>query len=118
MTLREAFFEDLARHLQSWRDDLVKALEDPSSAAWAETQPAIERLSQRAFSRAELEDLRSVLNECFRGLLHSTLVTIDGGTVASEVGGLALVDADTNEPVTSGALHEEFVEFLANRDLL
>jgi hypothetical protein len=33
----------------------------------------------------------------------------------SDAGVVALVDADTNEPLTTGALHEEFVEFLAVR---
>lgn len=118
MTLKEAFYGDLARHLQMWRDDLVRAIADPESASWAETRPAVERLHEKRFSKAELEDLSAVLDECFRGILHSTLVTIDGGTVASEVGALALVDADTGEPITRGALHEEFVDFLSSRGLL
>ena len=118
MSSKEAFFQDLARHLQTWRDDLVKAVADPRYAVWAETQPAIERLNRKSFSEAELEDLRTVLDECFRGILHSVLVTIDGGTSMSNVGAMALVDADTNEPITVGALHEEFVEYLATRGLI
>lgn len=118
MSLKEAFFEDLARHLQVWRDDLVKAITDPAKANWAESQDAIDRLAQRGFSQADIDDLRTLLDECFRGILHSTLVTIDGGTVMSEVGTVALVDADTNIPLTTGALHEEFVEFLADRNLI
>jgi len=81
MTLEEAFFKDLAHHLQTWRDDLVKAIADPGSAAqWAETASAIERLHRKVGSPQDLDDLRAVLDECFRGILHSTLVTIDGGT--------------------------------------
>jgi hypothetical protein len=119
MTLKEAFFSDLARHLQTWRDGLVAAVADPSTAStWAETMPSIERLHQKISSQEDLNDLQKVLDESLRGILHSTLVTIDGGSSASEVGNLALVDAATNEPLTTGALHEEFVDYLADRGMI
>ena len=119
MTLKEAFFKDLAHHVQIWRDDLVSAIADPASASkWAETAPSIQRLHEKITSRDDLENLRKVLDECFRGILHSTLVTIDGGTSSGEIGSLALVDADTNEPLTSGALHEEFADYLAAHDMI
>lgn len=117
MTLKEAFFKDLARHLTTWRDDVVHAIEEPSTATWAESQPAIERL-HRSCSNVNAEDLREVLNECLRGLLHSTLVTIDGGTDISAAGRLELIDGDTRQPLTTGALHEEFFEYLASEGLI
>ena len=117
MTLKETFFEDLSRHLQTWRDDIVEAVADPVTAAWSDSQQAYERLQAKSFSAKDLEDLRAVLDECLRGLLHSTLVTIDGGTALSRYGGVVLVDAATGEQLTTGALHEEFIEFLVQRGL-
>lgn len=117
MNLKEAFFQDLAARLTTWRDDLVAAVKDPSTAVWAESQPAIARLHGK-LSESDIEDLRVVLDECFRGLLHSTLVTIDGGSDASTFGNLQLIDAATGQTLTDGALHEDFVEYLAAHDML
>jgi hypothetical protein len=117
MTLKEAFFKDLAHHLVMWRDDLVAAIKDPSTATWADSQSVLERLNLQC-GGIDAEDLRAVLNECFRGILHSTLVTLDGGSDVSETGTLQLIDADTQQPLTAGALHEEFFQYLAEHDML
>jgi hypothetical protein len=51
-------------------------------------------------------------------VLHSTLVTIDGGTELAEVGNLALINARTGEDLSADGLHEEFAEYLAEHGLL
>jgi hypothetical protein len=117
ITLKEAFFKDLSRLLVMWRDDLVSAITNPATAGWAETEAAIRRLHTQC-SGMNPEDLRVVLNECFRGILHSTLVTIEGGSESNEVGTLQLIDAATGQPLTTGALHEEFFEYLGDRNVL
>jgi hypothetical protein len=116
--LREAFFRDLARHLVLWRDSLVEAIANPASAGWSENGQAAERLHAKGFTEEELGDLRRLSDECFRGILHSTLVTIDGGSALADVGNLALVNATTGEVLSEGGLHEEFAEYLAEHDLL
>lgn len=116
--LEEAFLGDLARHIETWRDDVVKAVEDPASARWSEQGVSFRRLNAKLFSGSELEDLRSVLSEALRGILHSTLASIDGATILSSTGNLELVDAETKEPLTEGALHEDFFAYLAEHDLL
>lgn len=116
--LEEAFFADLARHMGTWRDDFVKAVADPSSARWSEHEGSFRTIHGKSFSTGELEDLRAVVGEALRGILHSTLASIDGATILTETGRLDLVDADTKEPLTEGALHEEFFGYLAEHDLL
>lgn len=116
--LKKAFFQDLARHMVLWRDSLVEAIADPTAAEWSENRHAAERLHAKGFSEEDLANLRSLSDECFRGVLHSTLVTIDGGTELAEVGNLALINARTGEDLSADGLHEEFAEYLAEHGLL
>jgi hypothetical protein len=116
--LREKFYEQLARHLVKWRDAGVRAVNDPKTADWLEMPSAAQRLHAKGWTPQELEDLRSLLSECCGGILHSTLVTLDGGSALADTGNVKLIDEATGKELTEGALHEEFAEVLARKGLI
>ena len=116
--LKEKFYEQLARHLVKWRDAGVQAVKDPATADWLEMPLAAQRLHAKGWTTQELEDLRSLLSECCGGVLHATLVTLDGGSALADTGNVTLVDAATGKELTDGALHEEFAEVLARKGLI
>lgn len=46
MNLKEAFFQDLAHSLTLWSGDMIRAIADPSTAAWVESKDSLARLHE------------------------------------------------------------------------
>ena len=116
--LEEKFFEDLCRHVEKWSDAAVKAVERPSTATWADSAEAFQRLNAKGWTAEDLKDLKATLIETADGVLHSTLVSIDGGSALASFGRLELIDAGARSPLSDGALHEDFAEYQAQHGLI
>lgn len=116
--LEEAFFADLCRGIETWKQAAISAIEHPDSARWAECKDEIRALNQKNWNQAELRALGTLVQEVMAGVAHSILVAIDGGTALAETGRLRLVDAATGEDLSDGALHEDFADYQADRGLI
>lgn len=105
----KAFLEDLARAMESWVDSVCTAVDSPAEAGtWSENVEVYRRLNQSLDGRTD--DLRIVLAEAMTGLLHSVLVTMDGGSAGAEIG--RVYPADAEGRVLADGLHELFYEHL------
>lgn len=105
--LMTAFLEDLAQSMDYWVDTVVKAIEDPEGAIGLVGDPGpFQRL--HAVLGDHMDDLRIVLGEGMQGLLHSVLVTIDGGTASAELDDGPVRLTDINGRDLPEGLHEWF----------
>jgi hypothetical protein len=108
---QEAFLRELAEHCAYWTEAVVEPASDPAaSPEWTEHAGAYERLSQTVREAGAVDDLRAVVAEAVAGVVHSVLVTLDGGTALA--GRTTLSVMDENGRVFDGHLHELFAEHL------
>ena len=112
MATKDDLFEDMARALEAWTTAASEALTDPQSDLVGVDDEKPYREIQHALVAAGVprETLAKVLSECFRGLGHSFLVALDGGTALAEKGRLYVVD-EHGSRVGEG-LHDDFVGYL------
>jgi len=76
-------------------------------------------LQQKNLSELELAALKMMVKGKMTGVIHSLLVTIDGGTALSDSGqALELINRKTNQPLSAGALHENFIKMLQVKNLM
>lgn len=80
----ENFFKEVESQINYWADICVKELKGKKSS-------------------------KKVVKDSMRGLIHSVLVSIDGGTALSDKGkALELINFRTRLPICDYALHEAF----------
>jgi hypothetical protein len=108
----EAFYLQLSKSTSLWTKHAAALLtEGEISERTAENPEAALRLQKLLRGSPEIRtDLEAVLYECFSGLAHSMLASIDGASQMADTAKIHLVDSD-GEPI-SDALHEEFMAFL------
>lgn len=112
MDRKTAFFEDMARELETWGKTASEALtREDADLIWTEFPEAFGQVRQ-ALQAAGVspKQTRRVLDECFRGLAVSFLTIIDGGTKMAESGRVRLVDK--NRASLGEGLHDDFVGHL------
>lgn len=94
------FFEDLARFLDFWVDATAAPIADPewtpeADRGWPqEVVWAFRTLRQVLTTPEHQSALRAVLFAGLSGLLHSALVTLDGGSALAEKFTLTLTTSD------------------------
>jgi len=68
------------------------------------------RICKLNLSETDLKSLEKIIKDAIMGAIHSTFVSIDGGTALSDKGkALDLVDYETGKSLADGALHESFM---------
>ena len=77
---------------------------------WTKNPDAFRRLEDVLRASGVLDDCRTVARELLRGLIHSVLVTFDGGTALAEHVRLDIVD--NNGRIFDKYLHELFYNHL------
>jgi hypothetical protein len=111
-SLERAFFEDVARAEDLATEICRAGLSGEFGVLGAEHAAAFARLAA-ALERPEQEDaLAAVVGSIAHLVVHSILVTLDGGTSSAEhpQGPVRLVDAAGGE--ARGGLHEWYVDHL------
>ena len=112
MTIKNAFFEDLAATLDSWVSASVEALTDMNTDfIWFDKPEYFAKL-RVALNQAEItpDEVKQVFTEIIRGVLVSILTSIDGGTALTGEGLISLVDEQGQ--TLGDDLHNEFVTYL------
>jgi hypothetical protein len=109
--LLSAVLEDVAGAADRWRDTAVAAVADPDAdLSWVDDAEPYRRLGAAVRQAGAAEDLRAVLDETIRALVHDLFAVMDGATRSAEIGRVYLVDEHHEELAT--ALHEAFVSHL------
>lgn len=111
------FYQETVKSIDRFTDILVNNIAsgkvDPLTT---ESAAEYDILHKKEFSREELAALKKVLREKIIDVVHSLLVSIDGGTALSDSGkALELIDTKENQPLTTGALHENFMELVVSK---
>jgi len=109
-SLEEAFFRELASHLDYWSDAGARMLTDPDEKLVWCVQPEPIRRLRAVIGCEHTEDVREAVKQLLYGQLHSLLVSFDGGTSLVERHQLKITD-QTGEALGS-ALHEDFTAYL------
>ncbi|MED5617646.1 hypothetical protein [Ideonella sp. BN130291] len=105
----DAFLSALVVAKESWLRYAVEAVANPSSAKWSDAHAAWVSLSECAQREDDRAAFRAIVNHLLSGLVHSMLVTLDGGSVLSETTTLTIQDA---EGVTlKSFLHEYWPDY-------
>lgn len=89
-----AFLKDLALAKSSWTSAAAEAISNPQSAVWIENAEAWSKLSACAQDPEAKEAFVAVVSELLSGLVHSALVSLDGGSALAETTTLSVQDAD------------------------
>lgn len=107
----EALFDDLAAALEYWKAGSVEALTDPDAdLSWCDHPEEFRAIQTKLQFAPDRHALSTCMSEILRGLIHSVLVTLDGGTKMAESHELNVVTQDGE--VLSRTLHEGFIEHL------
>ena len=105
-----AFLSALAVARDSWVTAAASAVSNPSSAeTWSEVTVAWSRLADRLNSPEDKEAFVAAVREVLSGLVHSSLVTVDGGSVLAET--TLLTVQDDSGYVFKTFLHEAWPQF-------
>lgn len=100
---REALLQDLAAAVDSWRSAVNDALNGS-----ADTDPEmVDVLANLDLSPTDVSSIVAVVEWALSGLVHSALVTLDGGSASCPT--LELRDPHGN--ALGDALHEQWPEF-------
>ncbi|ANH67151.1 hypothetical protein ABE85_05420 [Mitsuaria sp. 7] len=106
-----AFLAQLAVAKNSWLTAAQRALaSEQGTEPWSETAEAWARLRSRLCTAEDQAAWATVIDELLGGLLHSALVTLDGGSALAETTLLSIEDSDGHQFKTH--LHEYWPEAL------
>ncbi|RVT84905.1 hypothetical protein [Inhella crocodyli] len=103
-----AFLLDLAAAKASWKAAAAAGISNPS-AVWIENANAWSKLSECLKQAGATENFVEVVSELMSGLLHSVLVSLDGGTSLAETTLISLRDEEGHE--FKRFLHEFWPEY-------
>jgi hypothetical protein len=107
----EALFADLATALDYWMAGSVEALTDPDAdLSWCDHPEEFRTIQTKLQFAPDQHALSACMSEILRGVIHSVLVTLDGGTKMAESHAIKVVTED-GVPL-SGSLHEGFIDYL------
>ena len=104
-----ALLKDLALAKSSWVSATAEAIKAPREAFWVENNAAWSKLSEYLQCSEAKEAFVAVVSELISGVLHSTLVSLDGGSALAETTSLSIKDADGH--VFKRCLHEFWPEY-------
>ena len=107
----DPLFEDLGQHFDSWLSSATDSVSDPSANLdWSENEASISNLGKLLRDNDCIDDYRKIVSELLIGILHSSLVTFDGGTALSEESSLEIVNE--HGQTLPKNLNELFISFL------
>jgi len=117
MEKRDIVFEDLKRIKDYWVNTAVTSLDPKADLVWSNVEDDIRELQKVISTDCQKEAFKKVLNDIIMGVLHSSLVMIDGGDALADKMKIDLVDFDTGESLKGKtALHEEFFGYLLDNE--
>jgi hypothetical protein len=114
---QQEFFEDIGRSLDQWLQVTVEAATSPAAdLTWATNKKAFQVLQQALVTDEQHWAYRVALQDVMVGLLHSLMVTLDGGSRLADQYTLTLT---TSRGTTLGpGLNELLFEHLGNTERL
>ena len=113
MDRQKFLFENLKAIKDYWTSQATKSLNPSTDLIWTENESDFRLLQTKLSTAQEQEAFKRVQDEIIRGVLHSTLVMLDGGDALADKMRIDIIDKSTNESLKNDiALHEEFVSYL------
>lgn len=104
-----AFLEDLALAKSSWLKTASSAVESEHPLIWSDQTAAWTRLRQLLAEAGATSEFVAVVDELLSGVLHSVLVTLDGGSHLAET--TLIYVTDDKGHTFRRFLHEYWPEF-------
>jgi hypothetical protein len=110
--LEKEFYNEIKDALNDYVDSFGRAASNKNEdLAWSSCEESYKLIQNSNLTPQQVNAIKEISKEICIGVLHSTFVSIDGGTALSNEGkALELVDRKTGKPLTEGALHENFME--------
>ncbi len=113
MKKQQLLFANLKQIKDHWVNTAVSSLEPNADLIWSNVEEDFNNLQKLFSTKEEKEAFRKVLNDIVAGVMHSTLVMIDGGDALADSIKIDLIDASSRESLKNNkALHEEFYGYL------
>ena len=117
MEKRELVFENLKSIKDHWVNTATASLEPNADLIWSNVEDDIRELQKVVSTDQQKDAFKKVLNDIIMGVLHSTLVMIDGGDALADKMKLDLIDSETRASLNENvALHEEFFNYLLDME--
>ena len=104
-----ALLQDLATAKNWWKSAAAEGISEPRAAQWIESTEAWSKLSECVAKAGANEAFVDVVSELLSGLIHSVLVSLDGGTSLAETTLITLQDEEGYE--FKRFLHEFWPEY-------
>jgi hypothetical protein len=92
-----ALLRDLALAKSSWTSAASEAISNPQAERWIENEQAWSKLSSLLRDSDSHDAFVAVVSELLSGLMHSVLVTLDGGSALAESTLLTVQDEKGHE---------------------
>jgi hypothetical protein len=100
--------KDAIKHFAQYTIEDIKGSKDTEFSA---VKKELEEIRKLNLSDSDLGNLQKIIEDVISGTVHSIFVSIDGGTAISDEGkALELIDKKAGNPITQGALHENFMD--------
>lgn len=107
------FYKEVQESIIDSAVGAVLKIADATEGEYSDVKKAYEVLASLNLDEKSKQALQDVIRDSVETAVHSIFVSIDGGTALSDEGkALELVDLATGEPLTNGALHENFMDEL------
>jgi hypothetical protein len=117
MEKQKLLFENLKRIKDYWVNKGISYLEPNADLRLSDIKADIQELQKVMSTQEQKDAFERVLNDIIEGVLHSSLVMIDGGDALADKMKIDLVDFDTGESLKGKtALHEEFFGYLLDNE--
>lgn len=111
----QALYDDLAATLDYWKVASVESLTDPDvDLSWCDHPTAFRTIQKKLQTSQDRDAIASCMSEILRGLIHSVLVTLDGGSKLAETHSFNLVTSEGE--MISSVLHEGFIDHLIRNE--
>lgn len=107
----KGFYEEVRSAIEHFAKSTIDDIKGSEEIKHSEIKTELEMFRKLSLSNEALENLRKIIIDSSIGAVHSIFVSIDGGTALSNQGkALELINRKTGDPLTRGALHENFME--------
>ena len=115
--LEKRFYKEIKNSIEHYSNEVLRLTKkggEISALANDSERHAFEILQSTELPTSQLEALRHIIAYAATGVVHSLFVSIDGGTTLSDDGrALELIELKTGQPLTEGALHDNFFQVIA-----
>lgn len=117
MKEKEMLFGQLKFIKDYWVKSSIESLDENADLIWTDFEKEYKELAALLKENEHKKMYEEVLNEIIKGVMHSILVMVDGGDDLADKFEIDLIVEKSKKSFKkNGALHEDFFEYLLDKE--